>query len=198
MLSDECHGTLTDSCILLFGSQVKILEQCVNTIPHSNPEAKAYYNSNEFNKLRLFINNTTHVENVKHLYANHYIDINKKEIKRFYPNQPNYKITIAEAVVKVATMLKGYLKAISNENSIQTLNTCRGILEIDNKLFVNVGNGKGRHIIDLSSNVLEQIPHQEEGANFSFPKAIFKENEEWIWFTATKTVRYNIHTKEEI
>lgn len=101
-----------------FGSQVKILEQCVNTIPHSNPEAKAYYNSNEFNKLRLFINNTTHVENVKHLYANHYIDINKKEIKRFYPNQPNYKITIDEAVVKVATMLKGYLKAISLRHKI--------------------------------------------------------------------------------
>jgi len=96
-----------------FGSQVKILERCIEVIPHSDINAKAYYKSNEFNKLRLFINNTTHVKNVKHLYANHYIDINNKVIERFYPKQTNHKIAIDDAVVKVTTMLKGYLKAIS-------------------------------------------------------------------------------------
>ncbi len=101
-----------------FGSQVKLLERNTPLIPHDNPEAIGYYNSKEFNKLKLFIDNTTHVKNVKHLYANHYINLKKKSVKRFYPNKKVSAIGVDDAAVKVATMLKGYLKAIALRHKI--------------------------------------------------------------------------------
>jgi hypothetical protein len=101
-----------------FGSQVKLLEHNIPSIPHDNPEARTYYNSKEFNELKLYINDSTHVKNVKHLFANHYVDLKNKTIKRFYPNQENIEISINEVAIKVATMLKGYLKAIALRHKI--------------------------------------------------------------------------------
>lgn len=91
-----------------------------------------------------------------------------------------------------------YLKNESKQSLISLNNTCRGILQVNNQLFVNVGNAKGRHVIDLQNKIVNKIDEKEKPYSFAFPKAIFKENEEWIWFTATHATRYNINTGEEI
>lgn len=98
----------------------------------------------------------------------------------------------------VENPFSSYLKNKSKQNLISVNNTCRGILKIDNQLFVNVGNAKGRHVIDVQNKVVSKIDEKENPYSFAFPKTIFKEDEEWIWFTATHAARYNINTGEEI
>ncbi|WP_299890766.1 hypothetical protein [uncultured Lacinutrix sp.] len=103
---------------LSFGSQVKLLQEKIELIPYKNTQAKAYYKSKEFNELRLFIQDTTDVSNVKHLMPNHYVGIYDKKVVRFYPNAKREEKSIEETAIIVANMLKGYIKAIALRHKI--------------------------------------------------------------------------------
>ncbi|OIQ17366.1 hypothetical protein [Lacinutrix sp. MedPE-SW] len=97
-----------------YASQVKLLQYI---LPLQQTD-ETYYTSKEFNKLRLFINNSTPFKQVKKLLPNHAIDIIAKTCSRFFPikklEQGDYKAV----AVEVANMLKGYLKAISLRHKI--------------------------------------------------------------------------------
>ena len=101
-----------------FGSQVKLLQQKIELKTHTNPDALNYYSSEEFNKLKLFIHDTTTAKNVKHVMPNHYVDLDKKSVERFFPKEIIEEINLDEVAIEAANMLKGYIKAISLRHKI--------------------------------------------------------------------------------
>jgi len=96
-----------------FGSQIKLLQQFLNLSGIINPNGANYYNSKEFKKLRLFINDTTPYEGVKKLMPNHHISINEIRISRFHGLLSLTNQNLDKVAIKAANMLKGYIKAIS-------------------------------------------------------------------------------------
>lgn len=107
-----------DSNFNHFGSQPKILENVVDCKLHSNPDALGFYNSEYFTRKSLFLMDTTHYENIHHLITNHYIDLQKKEVVRYFPTNSIQPISIDEAAKKVVSMLRGFMKAFENRSPL--------------------------------------------------------------------------------
>lgn len=101
-----------------YGSQPKILEEVIQGVAHKDKEAKDFYNSKCFKKKSLFIMDTTHFENIKHLITNHYIDLKRKSIVRFFPTKQIPSRTIHESAQNVVTMLGGFMKAFANRSPL--------------------------------------------------------------------------------
>ncbi|SEJ15144.1 hypothetical protein SAMN05192553_102643 [Cyclobacterium xiamenense] len=97
-------------------SQVSLLAQGMELIPHDNKHAIEFYNSDVFKKRKLLLGDSTQVKNVKHLNCNHFIDLKSGKVTRFYPNKNLPERSMNDAGRKAATMIKGYLKAISNRH----------------------------------------------------------------------------------
>ena len=56
--------------------------------------------------------------NVKHLLPNHYIDIEEKKVKRFFPYSAIELISINHAAKKACEMIKGYIEAASYRSKL--------------------------------------------------------------------------------
>ena len=106
----------TDFCS--FGSQPKLLCEVITPEPHTDPDMIDFYNSEEFQKSKLFIWDTCHLGNVKHLIPNHYIDLKNKKQTRFYPIKPLIPVPTKETVPLLCEMLKGYMKSISKRKKM--------------------------------------------------------------------------------
>jgi hypothetical protein len=102
-----------DKSFSTFGSQPKLLNKVITLLPHTSPESSKFYSSAEFLNRREFVGETTHLENIKHLPANHFIDIQLKTINRFFPLNPIKPISIKNASNLARKMLNGYIKAAS-------------------------------------------------------------------------------------
>jgi len=96
-----------------FGSQPKLLSEIIEPLPHNNPIAKDFYTSSLFRKKFLFIGDTSHTKNIKHLKPNHYININQKNVIRFYPVNIIQELPLDEVAKRASLMIKGYINAIS-------------------------------------------------------------------------------------
>jgi hypothetical protein len=119
-MGDACgqYEIYYDTTFSTFGSQPKLISKIVPPTPHSSVEARKFYASPQFQKSCLFIGDTTHVENIKHLLPNHYIDIENQSVIRYFPNTPIKPISISEAVPVTIDRLKGFIKAASLRNKL--------------------------------------------------------------------------------
>lgn len=102
-----------DDSYSCFGTQPKLLTKIIKTIPHDDPDAIDFYTSDIFKKKCLFVGESTHVKNIRHLLPNHYINLNKKETSRFYPIKAISELPLDEVARRASSMIKGYIKAMS-------------------------------------------------------------------------------------
>ncbi|MBD3626491.1 hypothetical protein [Cyclobacterium sp.] len=101
-----------------FGSQPKLLAEVVDLVPHEDEDSINFFKSIEFSKKKHFVNEFTHVKNVKHLLPNHYLDLNSKTTVRFFPLFPREERPLKEVAQKAAVMIKGYLKSIAYRSDL--------------------------------------------------------------------------------
>jgi hypothetical protein len=107
-----------DEDFTTFGTQPKLISGCVAPRSHSDKDAQDFYNSKQFTDNRIFVGNTTHLENIFHLMPNHIINISDRKINRFYPKQKINRLPLKQAAKMAAERLKGNLKAVSIRNKM--------------------------------------------------------------------------------
>lgn len=100
------------------GSQPKIIQQIIPNVNLDNsPDAIKFFNSSVFNKKKLFIGENTHIKEIKQLLPNHYIDLEEKQTKRFFPIKKRIEKPLDEVAKKMSVMIKGVMKSISIRHS---------------------------------------------------------------------------------
>lgn len=107
-----------DTSFSVVGSQPKLLGEVIPLKSHTSSKAAGFYGSDQFLDKRLFVGETTHLENVKRILPNYLIDLNTKEVRRYFPYEALDRISIEEAAAKAAVMLKGYIKAVRERSPI--------------------------------------------------------------------------------
>lgn len=65
-----------------------------------------------------WIGDETSYAGINHLLPNHYIDLKRRRIGRYWPNGPIQKLAIEEAVAKSCAFLQGGIEAMANRHSI--------------------------------------------------------------------------------
>jgi hypothetical protein len=103
-----------DTSITTFASQPNLIAKVITPEPHSDPDAIDYYQSSHFQRDKLFIGETTHWQNIKHLLPNHRISIHNRRLERFFPTIALPIATANEIVPKVAAMLRGFIHSLAN------------------------------------------------------------------------------------
>lgn len=98
---------------MIFGSQPNIINLVSPLTEDNSEEARLFYQSDAFKKRASFVGDSTNFVGLKHLKPNYYIDIDKQESIRFFPNSLLPKISLKEGALRVAEMIKGYVKAAS-------------------------------------------------------------------------------------
>jgi len=102
----------------IFGSQPKLLCEFICPIPYSDIDAIDFYSSKVFNDTKLFLGDTTHLSNIKHLLPNTYIDVIKKEIKRYFPINNIHPQKMSEVVPKICNILRGFIIAAEHRKKL--------------------------------------------------------------------------------
>ena len=102
----------------IMGSQPKLMERVVKIRKRTDPIAKAHFDTDLFRRKKTNIGIETQYEGVDHLIGNHYIDLQEKRQKRFYPNQKLDIISTKESAEKTRGILTGYLKSIANRSKV--------------------------------------------------------------------------------
>lgn len=110
----ELFHIKNETGLVLLGSSENLLNEHITLKEHKEPSIKAFYNSNEFRKRKAFVTNTTNFESLYRLKPNHYLDISRYEVKRYFPNEKVQQQTLKAGAEKGAKMMKGYIEAISN------------------------------------------------------------------------------------
>lgn len=108
----------TETNQIICGSQPNLVAE------FSNPEIKPttdhdlldFYNNHLWDSR--WVGDETYFGGVKHLLPNHYLDINKCEARRYWPNEPVKRLQLDEAVSKSSTFLQGIMKAIVHRHSV--------------------------------------------------------------------------------
>ena len=60
-----------------------------------------------------WIGDETYFSGIKHLLPNHYLDLNRREVRRYWPCEPIRRIDLDEAVFNICNFLQGVMKAIT-------------------------------------------------------------------------------------
>jgi len=107
-----------DESFSCFATQPKLIAEVIETIPHDDLDANEFYTSNIFKRKCFFPGDSTHIKNIKHLRSNHYININKRVVHRFYPVKPISELSLDEVAKRASIMIKGYIEAISLRHKI--------------------------------------------------------------------------------
>jgi hypothetical protein len=120
LFNDACaqREIYYDTSFEAFGTQPKIIAKVKSLQPETNIDAITYYESDFFKKKCVYVSDSTHVKNVKHLLANHCINITTKEVIRFFPILKKEELPLDEVAKKAALILKGFVKAISLRHNI--------------------------------------------------------------------------------
>jgi len=101
---------------IVCGSQPNLVAKFANPEikPTSDPDLLDFYKNHLKNSIR--IGDETYYEGVKHLLPNHCLDINRREARRYWPNEPIKRLALDEAVSKSCTYLQGVLKAMAHRH----------------------------------------------------------------------------------
>ncbi len=116
VLNDACSQSqlFYDTSFENLGTTVAILSNFTAVKPHSNSAATDYYKSDDFKKLKLFVSDTTHVENMSRLLPNHAVDMIAKKCFRFFPIKKLERKSVEEVAKLAAELLRGYIMSMSN------------------------------------------------------------------------------------
>lgn len=151
LLNDACaqYEVYFDTSYSAFGSQPKLLEKVIEPEQYQNNEASKFFSSTPFLSKKVFISDTTHRANIRHLMPNHCIDLNRKVVSRFFPTIPLNITNVKDSATKASQMLKGYMKAVSQRNKLAMAVTggydsrvlFLASLDLDCKYFVSKHKG---------------------------------------------------------
>ena len=88
----------------------------------NDPEFLEYYTKHligpRWNPRHKWIGDETYYEAVKHLLPNHFLDINKREARRYWPNESIKRLDLGEAVSRGCSFLQGSVKAIVHRHPV--------------------------------------------------------------------------------
>jgi hypothetical protein len=108
----------TKSNLIVCGSQPNLVAK------FSNPEVKPTSDKDLLDFYREYlwdsrwIGDETFYEGVKHLPPNHYLDINRRKARRYWPNEPIRRLNLEEGVFKSCTFLQGIMRAIVHRQPV--------------------------------------------------------------------------------
>lgn len=77
----------------------------------SDPDLLDFYRNHLANSV--WIGDETLYEDVRHLLPNHYLDIRRREARRYWPNEPIRRLDLDVAVSQSCTYLQGILKSMA-------------------------------------------------------------------------------------
>lgn len=81
-----------------------------------------FYNThlkdNRWNHNYKWIGDETFYDGIKHLLPNHYLDINKRDVQRYWPNASIERLSLEEAVTKCCAFLQGTLKSMAYRHQL--------------------------------------------------------------------------------
>ena len=109
---------------IICGSQPNFIATYANPeiIPRRDVDFLEFYTSHSkdsrWNPIYKWIGDETYYDGIKHVLPNHYLDIKKIEIKRYWPNEPIKPLDFNEAVLRSCTFLQGSLKAVAKRHQI--------------------------------------------------------------------------------
>lgn len=150
---------------IVCGSQPNIVVKFANPEirPRSDPEFLEFYSQNtkdlKWNPYRKWIGDETFYEGFKHLLPNHYLDINRREACRYWPNEPIKRLSLEEAVSKSCSFLQGSIRAMLHRHSVMMAVTAgtdsRTLLSaskaVKDKIYYFINNqGSDHNIPDIS------------------------------------------------
>ena len=84
--------------------------------PTSDPDLLDFY-ENHFKNSK-WIGDETYYEGVKHLLPNHCLDINRRKVVRYWPNESIKQLNLDEAVSKCCAFLQGIMRAIVHRHPV--------------------------------------------------------------------------------
>jgi hypothetical protein len=100
-------------------SQPFLLSKALGLKKTLNKSKLDFYSSPEFEKMaNSNIGNTTIFDEISQLLPNHYLNITKSEIKRYWPNKKIEYLPLEEVSQMVAKMIKGFVESIGHRYSI--------------------------------------------------------------------------------
>ena len=153
---------------IVCGSQPNLVSNFSNPElnPTSDPDLLDFYKNHLYESR--WIGDETFYEGIKHLLPNHYLDIVKREVHRFWPNEPIKRLSLEEAVSKSCVFLEGIMRAIVHRHSVMMAVTAgtdsRTLLAASKGLMNNIyffinnqGLGHGNPDILVPKNIFESI-----------------------------------------
>jgi len=116
---------------------------------------------------RLWPGDGTAYEDVKHLLPNHYLDTNKLQSVRYWPNSPVSRLALEDAIEKSATFLKGALQAAAYRRPLMLAVTAG----YDSRALLAASKTISQSVYYF----INKIEYLNEGSNdIRIPKEIFK------------------------
>ncbi len=115
-----------------------------------------------------WIGDETYYEGVRHLLPNHYLDLNHRVARRYWPNEPIKQLSLEEAVSKSSSFLQGTMRAMAHRHSLMVAVTAgtdsrtllaasRGVKEKIYYFINNQGLGYSHPDISLPMKMCERI-----------------------------------------
>ena len=167
--------------------------------------------NNRWNPYCKWIGDETYYKGVNHLLPNHYLDLIRREVSRYWPNEKIEQLKLEEAISRGCLFLQGSLKAMANRNSIMMAVTAgidsRTLLaasrDIKEKIYYFINDhdlGQNHPDIEVPKRIFEKIGLQfhvhkvqkevDEGFKKTFLKNTFFASERLL-----PTI-YNIYYKK--
>lgn len=105
--------------LVAFGSTPDILSEYVESSRTEDPDILAFFNSEAFKKTDgTWIGDKTLYDNILHLIPNHYLEVNTREVVRFWPKKPLPSIDLEECARECARILKGTMESSVNRYEV--------------------------------------------------------------------------------
>jgi hypothetical protein len=153
----------TENNLIICGSQPNLIAKFSNPfrIPSSDPQLLDFYNNHLWDSR--WVGDETYFEGIKHLLPNHYLDINKLQIHRYWPNEFINPLCLEDAVTKSCTYLQGIMRAIVNRHSV---------------MMAVTGGTDSRTLLAASKGILKDIYYfvnrtDYDDPDITIPKNIF-------------------------
>lgn len=100
------------------GSQPNLVAKFANPVikPTSDFDLQDFYRNHLKNSC--WIGDETYYDAIKHLLPNHYLDINRREVHRYWPNEPIKRLDLDEAVSRSCSFLQGVMRSMVQRHSV--------------------------------------------------------------------------------
>lgn len=156
---------------IVCGSQPNLLATFANPeiMPTSDPDLLEFYKIQFKGPWQSkWIGDETCYEGIKHLLPNHYLDITRREARRYWPNEAIKRLNLDEALSKSCTFLQGIMRALVHRHSVMMAVTAgtdsrtllaasRGIKHKIYYFINNEGMGHSHPDISVPRQIFESI-----------------------------------------